>query len=120
MIDNWKKQSYSAKLVDHYFEKGKTYAENKIREAVQLAANSDAAIIAAGIEEGEFNDRTMLTLPGLQEEMNKRISATGKPVVVLLVGGSAITMNNRIRKVPASFLLLQQWSYPNLRMLMHC
>jgi beta-glucosidase len=120
IIDNWKKQSYSTKLVDFYFEKGKAYdlrieyfepagnawfrliwnvgvtnhAETKINEAVQLAANSDVAIIVAGIEEGEFNDRALLHLPGLQEEMIKRIAATGKPVVVLLVGGSAITMNN--------------------------
>ncbi|HTH30691.1 MAG TPA: glycoside hydrolase family 3 C-terminal domain-containing protein, partial [Lacibacter sp.] len=83
-------------------------AENKIREAVQLAANSDVAVIVAGIEEGEFNDRALLHLPGLQEEMIKRIAATGKPVVVLLVGGSAITMNNWIDKVPA---ILDVW-YP--------
>jgi beta-glucosidase len=134
IIDNWKKQSYSTKLVDFYFEKGKAYdlrveyfepagnawfrliwnvgvtnnAENKIREAVQLAANSDVAVIVAGIEEGEFNDRALLHLPGLQEEMIKRIAATGKPVVVLLVGGSAITMNNWIDKVPA---ILDVW-YP--------
>jgi beta-glucosidase len=40
-----------------------------------------------------------LALPGLQEEMIKRIAATGKPVVVVLVGGSAITMNNWLDKV---------------------
>jgi beta-glucosidase len=134
IIDNWKKQSYSTKLVDFYFEKGKAYdlrieyfepagnawfrliwnvgvtnhAETKINEAVQLAANSDVAIIVAGIEEGEFNDRALLHLPGLQEEMIKRIAATGKPVVVLLVGGSAITMNNWIDQVPA---ILDVW-YP--------
>lgn len=134
IIDNWKKQSYSTKLVDFYFEKGKVYdlrieyyepagnawvrliwnvgvtdhAETKINEAVQLAANSDVAIVVAGIEEGEFNDRALLHLPGLQEEMIKRIAATGKPVVVLLVGGSAITMNNWIDQVPA---ILDVW-YP--------
>lgn len=134
IIDNWKKQSYSTKLIDFFFEKGKAYdirieyfepagnawfrliwnvevtnnAESNIKEAVQLAANSDVAVVVAGIEEGEFNDRALLHLPGLQEEMIKRIAATGKPVVVLLVGGSAVTMNNWIDKVPA---ILDVW-YP--------
>lgn len=125
VIDNWKKQSYSTKLVNYNFEKGKDYnirieyfepagnawfrliwtvgvkdsSEHKITKAVQLARNSDVAIVVAGIDEGEFNDRASLALPGLQEEMIKRIAATGKPVVVLLVGGSAITMNNWLDKV---------------------
>lgn len=120
VIDNWKKQSYSTRLVNHYFEKGKDYnirieyfepagnawlrliwnvgvkdsSETKINEAVQLAKSSDVAVVVAGIEEGEFNDRALLALPGKQEEMIRRVAATGKPVVVLLVGGSAITMSN--------------------------
>lgn len=35
----------------------------------------------------------MLTLPGHQEELIQKIAATGKPVIVLIVGGSAVTMN---------------------------
>jgi beta-glucosidase len=125
LIDNWKKQTYSTRLVNYYFEKGKDYdirieyfepagnawfgliwnvgvkdsSEYKINEAVQLAKRSDVAIVVAGIEEGEFNDRALLTLPGFQEEMIQRIAATGKPVIVLLVGGSAITMSNWLDKV---------------------
>lgn len=125
IIDNWKKQSYSTKLVNHYFKKGKAYdirleyfepagnawlrliwnvgvkdsSEIKINQAVQLAKTSDVAVVVAGIEEGEFNDRALLALPGKQEELIQRIAATGKPVIVLLVGGSAITMNNWLDKV---------------------
>jgi len=47
-------------------------------------------------------------LPGHQEELITAIAATGKPVVVILVGGSAVTMNNWIGKVPA---ILDAW-YP--------
>jgi beta-glucosidase len=43
----------------------------------------------------------MLSLPGHQEELINAVAATGKPVVVLLVGGSAVTMNNWIDKVHA-------------------
>jgi beta-glucosidase len=125
LIDNWKKQTYSTLLVDHYFEKDKQYdirieffepvgnaylkliwnvgVENnwyqKIQGAVAVAKRADVAVIAAGIHEGEFQDRAMLSLPGHQEELIKAVAATGKPVVVLLVGGSAITMRNWIDKV---------------------
>jgi beta-glucosidase len=63
-----------------------------IDSAVATARASDVAIVVAGIEEGEFRDRARLGLPGHQEELIDRIAATGKPVVVILVGGSAITM----------------------------
>jgi beta-glucosidase len=52
------------------------------------------AVVAAGIHEGEFQDRGLLSLPGHQETLIKAIAATGKPTVVVLFGGSAITMNN--------------------------
>ncbi len=119
LIDDWKKQSYATKTIDFNFEKDKTYNikiefyesvgngeikliwnvgaendwQNKINEAVAAAAKSDVAIVAVGIEEGEFRDRALLSLPGHQEELVNKIAATGKPVVVVLVGGSAVTMN---------------------------
>lgn len=125
VIDNWKKQTYSTLLTEYYFEKDKQYDirieffepngnahlkliwnvdvdnnwKQKIQEAVLTAQKADVAIVTVGIHEGEFQDRAMLSLPGHQEELIKAVSATGKPVVVLLVGGSAITMNNWIDKV---------------------
>ncbi len=125
IIDNWKKQTYSTLLADYYFQKDKQYnirieffepngnahlkliwnvnvANNwkqKINEAVVIAKKADVIIITAGIHEGEFQDRAMLSLPGHQEELIKAVAATGKPVVVLLVGGSAITMRNWLDKV---------------------
>lgn len=125
IIDNWKKQTYSTILKDFYFEKDKQYDirieffepngnahfkliwnvdvnnnwKQKIQQAVATAQQSDVAIVTVGIHEGEFQDRAMLSLPGHQEELIKAVAATGKPVVVLLVGGSAITMKNWIDKV---------------------
>jgi beta-glucosidase len=55
--------------------------------------------VVAGVEEGEFRDRSSLALPGHQEELIERVAATGKPVVVVLVGGSAITMSRWLDKV---------------------
>ncbi len=55
--------------------------------------------MVVGIEEGEFRDRAYLNLPGKQEDLIKKVAATGKPVIVVLVGGSAVTMNNWINEV---------------------
>lgn len=127
LIDNWKKQGYGTKLKSFHFQKGRTYdirveyfepsgnawfrliwdyavhdsAELKIQEAVRLARGSDIAIIMAGIEEGEFRDRASLALPARQEEMIRRVTAAGKPVIVLLTGGSAITMSEWIDRADA-------------------
>jgi beta-glucosidase len=73
--------------------------DEKIEEAAQAAKNSEVAIVVAGIEEGEGGDRASLALPGHQEEMIIRLAETGKPVVVVLVGGSAITMSGWINRV---------------------
>jgi beta-glucosidase len=80
----------------------------RMDSAVAAVAKADVAIVVAGITEGEFQDRASLALPGRQEELIRRVAATGKPVVVLLVGGSAITMTNWIDKVPG---VLDVW-YP--------
>jgi beta-glucosidase len=127
VIDNWKKQSYRTLLTDYYFEQNKKYNirieffetngnatikliwqdkkkqdwKTKIQRAVALAKKADIAIAVVGINEGEFSDRALLSLPGRQEELINALAATGKPVAVLLVGGSAVTMNNWINKVQA-------------------
>jgi beta-glucosidase len=64
----------------------------KIDSAVALARRSDVAVVVAGIEEGEFRDRASLGLPGHQQELIRSVARTGKPTIVVLVGGSAITM----------------------------
>lgn len=125
IIDNWKKLTKQTITREFAFEKGREYdirveyfeptgnaffslvwnagVENnesaEIEKAVKLASQSDVAVVAVGITEGEFLDRAYLNLPGRQEELIKRIAATGKPVVVVLVGGSAITMNSWINDI---------------------
>jgi beta-glucosidase len=64
--------------------------------------------VVAGIEEGEFRDRAFLRLPGHQEELIQAVARTGKPVVVVLIGGSAITMSPWLDQVDA---VLDAW-YP--------
>ncbi|WP_276483928.1 glycoside hydrolase family 3 protein [Paraflavitalea pollutisoli] len=125
VVDNWQKRSYQTITGKVSLEKGKQYAIRvefyepagnailklvwnegvaknqaaKIAAAVATARQADIAVIAVGIHEGEFQDRALLSLPGEQENLIKAVAATGKPVVVLLVGGSAITMSNWVDKV---------------------
>lgn len=118
LIDNWRKQSFGARLADvrlapgsrhsirlEYFETtgnarlrlvwdagARRDHAARIAAAVALARRSAAAVVVAGIEEGEFRDRAFLGLPGRQEELIRAVAATGTPTIVVLVGGSAITM----------------------------
>ncbi len=127
LIDNWKKLSKQTIVTDFHFEKDKEYnirieyyepagnaffrlvwnvnvnnnQEEEINNAAELAAKSDVAVVVVGIEEGEFRDRSYLKLPGRQEELINKVAATGTPVVVIIVGGSAVTMNNWLKNVPA-------------------
>jgi beta-glucosidase len=55
--------------------------------------------VVTGIEEGEFRDRASLRLPGRQEELIQRVASTGTRVIVVLIGGSAITMSAWLDRV---------------------
>jgi len=71
----------------------------RIDSAAAITRGAGAAIVVAGIEEGEFRDRASLALPGHQEALIRAIAGTGVPVVVVLIGGSAITMSSWIDSV---------------------
>ncbi len=115
VIDNWRKVSYNVRTANVALQGGSTHdlrleyfestgnarvklvwdagvtndVKQRLESAVAMARRSDVTIVVAGLEEGEFRDRASLHLPGEQEEFIDRIAATGKPVVVVVVGGSA-------------------------------
>jgi beta-glucosidase len=80
---------------------------DKLRdEAIALARRADVIIAMVGITpdlEGEEmqvyapgfsgGDRTSLDLPRPQEELLEALAATGKPLIVVLTGGSALAVN---------------------------
>ncbi|MBD3322680.1 MAG: hypothetical protein GF350_16380, partial [Chitinivibrionales bacterium] len=88
--------------------------------AKTLAQNSDIAIVVSGLSseaakvvgdpviEGEYDDRETLELPGVQEELLKEIHATGTPVVLVLLNGTAIAVNWAQENIPA---IVEAW-YP--------
>lgn len=127
LIDDWRKLSYRTTTVPVALAAGTTHdirleyfesagnarvrlmwdagppddRDARIDSAVALARRSDAAVIVAGIEEGEFRDRSSLALPGRQEELIERVAATGTPTIVVIVGGSAVTTSRWIDRVGA-------------------
>jgi beta-glucosidase len=86
-------------------------------KAIAAAMASDAVILVLGLSqrlEGEempikiegFNggDRTNLNLPAVQEELLEAVTATGKPVIVVLTNGGALSVNKAQEKAAAVIL----------------
>lgn len=68
----------------------------RIDSAVAIAKQADVAIVALGGNTrtaGESKSRTSLDLPGFQRDLVRAVYATGKPVVVVLVGSQPMTIN---------------------------
>ena len=95
-------------------------AEPLLADAVKVVGDSDAAVVFVGLSanlEGEEmrgfespgflgGDRTSLDLPAPQESLVEAAIATGKPVVVVLTSGSAISANYAADHAAA---LLEAW-----------
>ena len=95
-------------------------AGDLLAEAAKIVKDADVAIVCVGLNselEGEEmrgvnipgflgGDRTSLDLPEPQENLVKAAVATGKPVVVVLTSGSAISANYAAGHATA---LLEAW-----------
>ncbi|MCP4362967.1 MAG: beta-glucosidase [Chloroflexi bacterium] len=85
-----------------------TVAEDPIQAAVDLAAQSDVAIVVAGLThewESEGFDRPDMALVGQQNELIARVAAVNPNTVVILNVGSPVIMP-WLADVPAA---LQSW-----------
>jgi beta-glucosidase len=133
IVDNWTDHAYEAKTATVTLQEGRSYdikmeyyenwgaavarlgwviprsAESMMEEAARAAADSDVAIVFAGISvdyEGEGLDRKDLDLPGNQDELIRRVAAANKKTIVVLTSGTPIMMGKWIDQVPA---VLQAW-----------
>lgn len=82
-----------------------------VQAAVEHARSADAVILALGEYQGisgESFDRQSLDLPGNQETLLEQVTATGKPVVLVLENGRPLTIGWAAQHVPA---ILEAW-YP--------
>ena len=99
----------------------KTDSAGMVTDAIALTRKSDVAIVVAGISpklEGEQlkvklpgfegGDRTSLDIPPDQEALIRSLHATGKKIILVLVGGSALAVNWEQEHLPA---IVDAW-YP--------
>ncbi|HPH46435.1 MAG TPA: glycoside hydrolase family 3 C-terminal domain-containing protein [Chryseolinea sp.] len=91
------------------------------KQALEIAKQADVVVMCMGITprmEGEEmdvkidgfigGDRTRLDLPELQQQLIKEIQALGKPVILVLLNGSALAINWESKNVDA---IIEAW-YP--------
>ena len=95
--------------------------EALLQEALAVGSQADAIVLCMGLsarlegEEMDVNiagfkggDRTTMDLPAVQENLIHQIAALGKPVVLVLLNGSALSVNWEDQHLPA---ILEAW-YP--------
>ncbi len=87
----------------------------RIKEAVELAKTSDAIVLAIGgneatsreaFQDDHLGDRADINLVGEQQELFDELHATGKPIVVVLISGRPLAVNEIASKADA---LIQGW-----------
>ena len=95
-------------------------ARDRFAEAVSTAERADIVVMCMGLdasiegEEGDVSneyasgDKLGLNLPGLQQELLEVIYQTGKPIILVLLAGSALAVTWAAEKIPA---IIQAW-YP--------
>lgn len=117
-IDQWEKQSFHERKFEFKVTKGQNYRLRiEFREPhgngriqlfvedpqnvnlktyleIEHALAHDVAIVVVDYPEGEFQDRSSLSLAPAQVTLIKELKACGLPVVVVIVGGSAVTMHD--------------------------
>ena len=117
------KLEYKQNNTDHAIMKFLWEAPNEDleNEAIELAKNSDVMILCMGLSpllEGEEmkvkvdgfsgGDRLDVKLPSTQTELMKKLSKLGKPMVLVLLNGSAVAINWENENIPA---IIEAW-YP--------
>jgi beta-glucosidase len=80
---------------------GLLYSREKSKEgfakAIEIAQQSEVIIFFAGEEailSGEAHSRADINLPGAQEELILELAKTGKPIVLVIMAGRPITIQN--------------------------
>lgn len=98
---------------------GEKTPEELRNEALEAARKANAVIMCMGItprlegEEMKVNvegfrggDRTRIDLPDVQQQLIKDICSLGKPVILVLLNGSALAINQEKDNVPA---IIESW-----------
>jgi beta-glucosidase len=94
--------------------------KDRIAEAITAAEMSDVVVMCLGLdssiegEEGDASneyasgDKKHLNLPGLQQELLETVHKVGKPIILIILSGSALAVTWADENIPA---IIQAW-YP--------
>jgi len=104
VLEGLKKAVSESQII--YTKGCETFGEDRagFANAIRAASNADLVILAIGEnygQSGEAASRSILGLPGVQQELLEKIVATGKPVVVLLMAGRPLVIPWMAQHVPA-------------------
>ena len=92
---------------DYIYEPGLTYSRDKntdFSKVIAKAKQADVILYFCGEEailSGEARCRADLNLPGAQRELMKALSATGKPVVMVVMAGRPLTIGAEVEQAAA-------------------
>jgi beta-glucosidase len=84
--------------------------KSTFKDAVRAARQADFVILALGEEEwmsGEASSRSLIGLPGVQEELAEAVIRTGKPVAAVLFNGRPLAIPALDSLAPA---ILEAWA----------
>lgn len=96
------------------------FPKDRFAEAVSIAERCDVVVMCLGLdasiegEEGDASneyasgDKKHLNLPGVQQDLLEAVYETGKPIILVLLSGSALAVTWADENVPA---IIQGW-YP--------
>ena len=90
-------------------ENSRSRVNDEFDAAVNAASKSDAVLLFLGEESilsGEAHSRADIGLPGDQVELVRRIRATGKPVIAVILAGRPLTLSDMVDEVDA---ILYAW-----------
>jgi beta-glucosidase len=82
----------------------RSHDQADFKQAVKSASTADVAILILGEESilsGEAHCRAEIGLPGCQEQLINAIAETGTPIVLVIMAGRPLTIENVLPKVDA-------------------
>jgi len=101
-----------------FIKKTRSYYDEKeqqqmVTEALEVAKKSDVIVAALGESKtmsGEAKSLTDISIPECQRKLLKALKATGKPVILVLVNGRPLTIENDL---PYADAVIETWRLGN-------
>ncbi|PCK06317.1 MAG: glycosyl hydrolase [Alteromonadaceae bacterium] len=85
-------------------ETSRSLSHKGFKAALKIAKKADVIVYVGGEESflsGEAHSRADIRMPGAQEALVKALSASGKPIVVVLMAGRPLALNDVIANMDA-------------------